>query len=179
MKIRLCLVFLVLSLIFSLSGCQDEVKPSVEEVDKEEPQAIVIKAVESDPRTNEYPTKLSEFSFDFDSDNEEEKIELYTAASRTEDGKMAWDDGQNWLLVAIDKNKYFQLFSGYVQLGQVYYSISTVGEENASQVSVYVATNTSMEITDYVFNKEKGAFEGTTAYSSKPINQYFTSIPNY
>jgi hypothetical protein len=39
-------------------------------------------------------TKLDEFNYDLDSDNSEEKIELYTAAGRNENGEMLWDDGQ-------------------------------------------------------------------------------------
>lgn len=148
-------------------------------VDKQENNIVIIKAIESDPRTNEYPTKLNEFSFDLDLDNEEEKIELYTAAGHGPDGKMLWDDGQKWLLVVVDNNRYYPLLSEFVQAGQVYFSLSKVGEQMISQVNVFVLTQGGMRIIDFVFNNENEYYEGEVVYRPKEKVEYYTSIPSY
>lgn len=166
MKAYVYVVLLVVTLVFSLSGCQDQEK-------------IIVKSVQSDPRTNEFPTKLNEFSFDLDSDNEEEKIEVYTAAGYGPDGKMLWDDGQRWLLVVVDGNKYYPLYSEFVQQGEVFFSLSRVGEQMIPQVNVYISTQGGMEIIDFVSNNKKEQYEGKVVYRPKDKVQYYTSIPSY
>lgn len=179
MKTRICLVIIALSLIFSISGCKGEVKPSLDVVVKQNPESPIIKATEKDPRTAEYQTKLKEFSFDFDSDNEEEKIELYTVAGRNEKGEMMWDDGQNWLLVVVDDGKYYTLFSEYVQIGQVYFSVSTIGQEKVPQVSILLSTGCGTEMIDYIYNNDKESFTAEIGYLVMDKNQFYTSIPGY
>lgn len=179
MKTHIYLTLLVFILVLPISGCQNETKPEVNALAKKESNTIVINAVQSDPRTSELPTKLNDFSFDLDLDKEEERIELYTAAGRGDDGKMWWDDGQKWLLVVVDRDKYYPLYSGFVQIGEVYFSVSTIGEQMVPQISVLLSTHSGISITDFVFNSEKERFEGEAVYRPKDKYQYYTSFPSY
>ena len=179
MKTRICLAIMVLSIIFSITGCQSEIRSDVELLVKQEADSNVIAAVASDPRTNVYATKLKEFSFDLDLDNEEETFELYTAAGRGDKGELLWDDGQRWLLVAIDGNKYYTLFSEYVQLGDVYFNFSTIGEDKIPNVTVMVTSGCGLKVIDYVFNREKDYYQEEIVFKSNDKNSFFTSIPGY
>ena len=179
MRIRGFLILLGVALVFSVSGCQNQPKPAEGTLVKQEPNPIMVKAVQIDPRTSNFPTKLSEFSFDLDSDNEEEKIELYTAAGHGPDGKMLWDDGQRWLLVVIDGDKYYPLYSEFVQIGEVYFGLSKVGEQMTPQVNIFISTHSGMQIIDFTFNNDKGLYEGEIVYRPSEKNQYYTSIPSY
>jgi hypothetical protein len=172
-------MLLVVSIVLSASSCQEQAKPIEDTLAKQVIDSIIVKSVQSDPRTNELPTKLNEFSFDLNLDNAEEKIELYTAAGYGPDGKMLWDDGQRWLLVVVDGNKYYPLYSEFVQLGEVYFSISKVGEQMIPQVNVYISTQSGMEIVDFVFNNEKEQYEGEVVYRPKEEVRYYSSIPSY
>lgn len=179
MKKWFCMLIIILNILFIASGCKEKVEPSldVEEVPKYD--SFTIKASDQDPRTKDFPTMLREFSFDFDSDKEDEKIELYTAAGRDEKGQMMWDDGQNWLLVVADKDKYYTLFSEYVQLGQIHFSVSYVGEDRIPHISILRETGSSTQMFDYAYNIEKDEFIGGIVYSSIDKNQVYSSIPGY
>lgn len=170
---------MVLCLIFAVLGCQAKTNDKVDSLENKEAELKIISAVEVDPRTSEYATKLSEFAYDFDLDNEEEKIELYTVAGRDEKGNMLWDDGQNWLLVVADKDKYYPLFSRYVQLGQLYFSFSTIGEDRTPVVTAFITDHCGMQTIDYVYNREKEYFQEKTVYEASDRNVFFNSIPNY
>lgn len=165
-------------------GCQRqietaEIKTKEASTDKQDIPLNVIKATDVDPRTNEYKTKLKDIAFDFDQDNKEEEIELYTAAGRLENGDMLWDDGQKWLLAAVDENKFYTLYSGYVQLGEVYFTLSTIGEEKIPNVTMILPNHCGIVIYKCAYNVEEDLFQLKTVYESSVENVYFTSIPSY
>jgi len=124
-------------------------------------------------------TKLREFSTDLDLDNIEEKIELYTAAERHENGEMLWDDGQNWVLVVRDGEKSYPLLSQYVQLGVVHFTVSDRGKDKLPNITVIVPTGASFSIMDYIYNEEKNGFGEELIYESKDTNWIYSSIPGY
>lgn len=155
------------------------VEPDKSTSKKQDSSQDIVSPVKEDPRTSEFVTKLKDFSFDYDKDNKEEKIVLYTAAGRNEKGEIMWDDGQNWLLVVVDDGKYYKLFSGYVQLGDVFFDVSTVGEKNTSNITVLINTHCGLQVTECFYNKEKDCFEITTPYDVNDKNVYFNSFPGY
>ncbi|EGW39298.1 hypothetical protein DOT_2760 [Desulfosporosinus sp. OT] len=143
----------------------------------------LIEAVPSESIDTKSMTKLDKFSCDYDLDNNEEKIELYTAARRNEKGEIGWNDGQNWLLVVWDGQKAYPLLSEYVQLGSVYFTVSKNGIEDASKeishINAIINIGTKFSVTTYSFNKDKGGFVGGIVYNSKDTNFVHTSIPDY
>ncbi len=144
-----------------------------------EPKSKIIKAITADPRTANYQTKLEQFSFNMDSDAAEESIELYTTASRGLDGDVLWDDGQKWLLVIADKNRYYSLFDEYVQLGSVYFNVATIGEDQTPCIEVLVQHGCGRKIIDYVYDKKTDSYIENIIYETDDRNESYTSIPAY
>lgn len=140
-------------------------------------QGTQIKAVSTDPRKG-MVTKLSHYSLDIDGDGANETIELYTQAERAPDGQMAWDDGQNWLLVVVDGNNYYPLLQQYVQLGNVYYAV-WYANSNAVTITAAVATGSNVSLINYIYDDERKAFISQSLFDTDAINMMYNSIPNY
>lgn len=101
---------------------ETEDEPLVDETDSNE-------IYPSDKISLENLTLLDEYAFDFDRDKVDEKISLYTAAQRDDDGEIMWDDGQRWLFVVQDTEKDYILFDGWVQLGGITSFTYTVDDD--------------------------------------------------
>jgi hypothetical protein len=180
-------------LSFNLLGCQDEKDTSMLEqplmssapplskpVDKEYSNVNIIQATQKDPKKDkvEMVTKLSDFTLDLDEDGLEEKIQLYTTAGRAEDGSMAWDDGQNWLLLIEDGDNYYPLFQKYVQLGTVYFNI-WYDEKKTPKINVIVSTGAGLNVINYTYDKKENGYLSEKIYDAGNIEFMFSSIPNY
>ncbi|HZK85617.1 MAG TPA: hypothetical protein VFC58_13310 [Desulfosporosinus sp.] len=176
-RISYILLFVFLSIV--LNGCQKSEQTSMPSQPGNKVVNSLIEAVPSESIDTKSMTKLDAFSYDYDLDNTEEEIELYTAARRNEKGEMGWDDGQNWLLVVWDGQKAYPLLSEYVQLGSVYFTVSNNGVSEVSNINVIVHTGAGFSLKTYVFNKDRGGFAGGTVYNSKDTNFVHTSIPGY
>lgn len=179
MKSGVSRIILLVIVAASLIACQPTEKSPMQQPLDEKTKGIIIQATENDPRKNGMSTKLSEFSVDLDLDGEEEKIELYTAAERNENGDMVWDDGQKWLLVIQDGDVYYSLLDEYVQLGQVYFNVSYYNNESVPTITVITDTGANFKLVNYVYDKEQKGYRAELAYDSKDINHIFTSIPSY
>lgn len=172
------LIVLALLLAF-ITGCQDKVQTNLAPLNGDKAEKLLIKAVKSDLVNAMGMTKLEEFSIDLDMDSTEENIELYTAAKRNAKGEMMWDDGQNWLLVVRDGDKSYPLLSGYVQLGQVYFTVSRIGPDQGHNIAVIVPTDSSFSVIGYSFDSEKKGFVRQQLYESEDDNWIYSSIPDY
>lgn len=173
MKLRILLVMLMVVLTIGLIGCQNSGKPIPEQNVKENGEGIidptqeklVVTANKKDPRLEGMATKLNEFSFDLDGDGVEEIVELHTAAERAENGEMAWDDGQNWLLVVVDDNDYYPLLQQYVQLGTVYFTVTEDNDGN-STITIIVNTGVGLKIMSFSYDKNLKAYAGEVVYET-------------
>ena len=173
---RYYLIFLLLFISSVLIGCQPQGANKIQESVLAQTDEKIILPITDDPIKPDYKTKVSEYTVDLDSDNVEETIELYTSAERYK-GKMMWDDGQKWLLVVKDDKKFYTLFSEYVQLGQVYFSVYFLGENRIPMINVFVSSG---KLTNYVFDKDKQGYRENSLYVSKDIKgMSFTSLPSY
>ncbi|NLK72943.1 MAG: hypothetical protein GX285_08000 [Clostridiales bacterium] len=139
----------------------------------------IIEAVPIESVDTKSMTKLDEFTYDLDLDGSEEKIELYIAAERDENGELMLDDGQNWLLTVLDGENAFPLLSEYVQLGSVYFTVSNSSEDEVSNINVIVSTGAGYTQKSYSFNSDKDGYVGGIVYSSEDHNFLFKSIPSY
>lgn len=179
MKRRRYLLIIIAFLVVFLIGCQNEKQNNVPQQSEIKTETRLIEAVASGSVETEGMTKLKEFSVDLDSDNAEEKIELYTAALRNEKGEMLWDDGQNWILLVNDGDKSYPLFSQYVQLGVVYFTVSKSSENPVPNITVIVPTGTGFSMMGYSYAGEKNGFTEEPLYKSKDDNWVYSSIPGY
>ncbi|MDD2421695.1 MAG: hypothetical protein PHU78_06105 [Heliobacteriaceae bacterium] len=177
---------LVLLLCFGifLTGCQTTGEkpandpPATNGQQVQQPESQLVPAGD-DPKKTERWTMLSEVYVDLNLDGKEEHLGLFTTAERDKKGNMMWDDGQKWLLVVQDEQKFYPLFSEYVQLGSVYFNVAAYGEKEPPKVTVIVSTGSDLKLTNYSYAKDKDGYQEEPLYDSKAINRIFTSLPEY
>lgn len=109
-------------------------------------------------------TLLDEYIFDFDGDKQDEKISMYTAAGRAENGEMAWDDGQNWLIVVQDSDKDYVLFDDYVQLGSINYYVYTA--DDSFYIDTVQVGTASLTHKTYAYDKDSDSFKIKVQYTT-------------
>lgn len=181
---RYVIILLTFMLVLT-TGCQQNKPPEAVKPTIVQPQpapsgeAIVIAPVAGNTLETAGMTLITEFSSDLDMDNSEEKIELYTAAERDENGEIGWDDGQNWILAVRDGDKAYPLLSQYVQLGLVYFTVSNKGADQIPNITVMVPTGASFNMTGYAYDKEGDCYKGKLLYESADDNWLYSSIPGY
>ena len=186
---KINLVVILCTLMVFLSGCQPSTPPnnqqeppqnqSQENPQNQSQEKQVIHASTVDPLTQDSWTQLSQSSVDLDADNEEESLILYTAAQRDSKGEIMWDDGQKWLLLVKDDTSYYTLFSEYVQLGSVYFTVAGIENTPTPRIGMLVSTGSNLSLTNYTYVQGKQGYEEETAYDSGIINSIFTSFPAY
>lgn len=181
---RISYILLLGFILVIFTGCQKSEQTSMPfQSGNDKAKSNLIKAVSSESFDTKGMTKLDEFSSDLDLDNSEEKIGLYTHAEQDVNGKMMYNDGQDWLLAVWDGEKVYPLLSEYVQNGSVYFTVSKNGIEDASKeishVNVIINTGAKFSVITYSFNKDKGGFVERNVYTSNDYNFVYSSIPNY
>ena len=123
-------------------------------------------------------TVLEKMYVDVDNDGQDESIELFTSAKRDEDGKMGWDDGQQWLLLVNDEGKSFPFFDGYVQSGQLEFWVSTFNKSQKSspedidlEKHIFVMkTGNAIQLSGYSWDKQNLCFKKEILFD--PPNQW-------
>ena len=111
-------------------------------------------------------TLLDDSKIDIDQDEQQETVELYTAAKKDSKGQIGWDDGQPWLLRVTDDDKEYILFDDYVQLGKLNYWLYTT-VENEVHITTMQTSCAGFLITDYKFDSEKKRFERNIVFNPK------------
>ncbi len=166
-------LMMIMTLVFALFGCTPATKPVDGPAEPiEEPDGQIIKPV--DKVDIENLTILDEFEFDFDKDEEMEKISMLTTAQKDSKGEIAWDDGQNWMLIVQDKDKDYVLVDEYVQLGMIDFNVFTIDEE--FYISTYSPRTASLTLNIYQYDRDNDSFIMTTPYNpSGNVNMIKTS----
>lgn len=140
---------------------------------KEDPKSTTIEATDKVDYSD--LTLLDSMKIDFDKDGNEEAIELYTVAGRGPDGEIAWDDGQNWILVVKDNDKDFVLFEDYVQLGGI--SFYAYFEDEDFVVTKIQSGTANLTLTEYSFDKNSNNFVCTEKFAAKGNVNMFHQAP--
>ncbi|MDP4109267.1 MAG: hypothetical protein Q8878_04485 [Bacillota bacterium] len=110
------------------------------------------------------------FDYDITEDKVPDKIVLYTAAKKDQNGQWAFDDGQEWALVAVVGARSYALFDRrYVQNGSVSYQVFK-SEGGAAHVLVTCREGSGIKVSDFVYAAKGNAFTETVVYSSGTIN---------
>jgi len=164
------IIIITVILMLGLVGCNSDNDISTDTSKND----IEIINISNERVSTENLTLLDEYSIDFDNDNIEESIELYTAAGRGPDGEMMWDDGQDFLLIVKDKEGEFILFNEYVQIGQIDLYVYTA-EDNEFHITTLQPGSASMRMTDYNFNKDKKQFEKSIVFNPNNVNLMHSS----
>ncbi len=118
--------------------------------------------------TEKFPSKdytlLDSYEFDINGDGTEETIALYTTAQRDSHGEIMWDDGQTWALVVHGKDKDYELYKNYVQLGSIQFYAFTA--DDIFHIATVESTTAGLKFVDYVFNKDEGSFTPEIHYDA-------------
>lgn len=101
-------------------------------------------------------TLLDSYKFDINEDGTEETIGLYTTAQRDSKGEIMWDDGQIWILAVHGKDKDYELFNSYVQLGGIQFYVFTA--DDTFHITTVENTTAGLKLTDYLYNKAENSF---------------------
>lgn len=188
-KIPLALVILLaLTISFGCTPKEPPTEPNIPEnvIDKEDPVANEpneestdsFTISESEPIDFSDLTLLSSTTIDYDGDETNETISLYTVAGRGPDGEMAWDDGQNWILAIHDTDKEYILFNDYVQLGSI--SFYAYFEDEDFVISTIQSGTANLSLTEYRLDKASGDFIGTIKFAAEGnVNMFYQAPLNY
>ncbi len=106
-------------------------------------------------------------------DDEHAKLTLYVAAEVDEEGNLAFDDGQDWLLVLETAIGRYPIFPRrYVQIGDVSCTVfnDLRLEPAVFHVMVTVRQTAGFEIYDCVYDQAEKAFRRLPVYSVGNIN---------
>lgn len=119
-------------------------------------------------------TLLDQYIYDFNLDGFDEKISMYTAAQRDENGNIMWDDGQRWLFVVEGKDEDYVLFDDYVQLANINYHVYTEDDE-FNIVSSYVG-GANLTLSNYKYDTQNHVFLKSTSFdTSGNVNMLHSS----
>ena len=165
---KITLLTIILALTIIAFGCTpttdnpNEIPGEIDTGNNEEIEEVVITPV--DKVDVENLTLLDEYSIDFDNDEVEEKVAMYTVAGKDSNGEIAWDDGQNWLFVVHDTEKDYVLVDEYVQLGRIDFNIYTI--EDDFYIATYSGRTASLTLNLYHYDRENDSFVKTTPFTT-------------
>lgn len=125
-----------------------------------------------------YPQTLyKSATLDMDGDGEEEVIELYVNAGKTENGVFAWDDGQTWLLVVKDGDKTYPLFDDFVQLGSI--DFSTTRLDGKPGIVMIMRSHSDRIVQKFSYDKNENGYQKETFYKKENINDQYNQPASY
>ncbi|WP_339252327.1 hypothetical protein NSQ43_01120 [Sporosarcina sp. FSL W8-0480] len=133
---------------------------------------IHAKAIEKYPQTL-YKTAV----LDLDRDGEEEIVELYVNAGKTDDGLFAWDDGQTWMLVVKDGEETYSLFDEYVQLGSVDFSTTIIDKKQA--IVMVMSQHANRTVQKFTYDQNEKGYYKETIYKKENMQDHYNKPASY
>ncbi len=180
------LLFALLLVVLSFSGCKKNVNQNVNSVADPEvvSNAEIIKPAEIPADVFSWNV-ASDFTGDLDGDGTNEKIVLVTSAERDKDGEFFWNDGQQWALY-IDGKEDYLLYNQYLSTGFPYFEVSDyyMKDGTKTQIKLIVSTGASFSVSNYGFSESDGGYAKAVIYDTANvteggINRIFSSLPDY
>ena len=111
-------------------------------------------------------TLLDSASVNVDGDSVPEKVELYAEVKRDRAGRIAWDDGQRWLLVVRKGEETFTLLDELVQLGTVGFTAVEHASGDQGAIVVETQAGAGVRVRSYVFDRAAGGFVSRDSVSA-------------
>ncbi|MDW0118238.1 hypothetical protein QTL97_14995 [Sporosarcina thermotolerans] len=133
---------------------------------------IHAKAIEKYPQT-----LYKKVALDLDRDGEEEVVELYVNAGKTENGLFAWDDGQTWMLVVKDGEETYPLFDDYVQLGSV--DFSTTIFDGKPGIVMVMSQHANKTVQKFTYDKNEKGYQKETFYKKENTQDQYNQPASY
>ena len=110
-------------------------------------------------------TIYQEFFYDFNGDDFEDHIVLYTSAEKDKNGEFMWDDGQHWSLVVEIDDKKYDLYSTYLH-GDMEFDMIELYKGEEVIPSVRLSVNGWAGIQIYHYDYKNGVFESQKMYDT-------------
>ena len=150
--------------ILSLCGCnKPETPPQKQEVNTQEESKKTKHEPEAEVDTEGYK-KVNEYSYDFDSDGEDDLLEVFSTEFY-EDDELHFDDGANWIITVTTASGVYKLYDGYIQLGKAELDIGELYNETPEKIIILTqTTGAGKSVTHYTFSQ--GAFYEETVYAT-------------
>lgn len=182
---------LVLMLVLALAGCgkasdKKDTEPKPIEAATEEKDEKISEKQKEDKITiglskelemksswtilDEYSTQITRHG----ADDDEDRIMLATSAAKDKSGEMLWDDSNEWALAVLTKDGAYNLFSQRVQLGDVFFEVSTARENGVSKeiITLYVFAESENKIYNFTYNEQEDAFVREEVFSTSKDKIY-------
>ena len=162
---------------FAFSGCSEKPEPDTPNT----PSVPVVsqeKEVKKHTITDEINTegynKISEYSIDFDRDDEEDLVELFSGAQIV-DGELFGDDRNRWILTVTTNEGTYKLYDEYIQLGEIQVEVGEFYNEDVDRALIMTITsNAGKSITHFVYRDD--VFIEDVVYSTDEYSQNGASI---
>lgn len=177
-------LIIILMLSMALAGCKkaeeeiseptkDEAVEETEEPVREKTKTALSATLEMSSDwtiLDEYSTQITEHS----SDDAEDRIMLATSASVDEDGEVCWDDSDEWALAVLTEDGAYNLFLERVQLGDVFFEVSTAYVKGVPKetITVYVFAEAGNKIYNYTYDEAEDVFIGEEVFSTSREADY-------
>lgn len=114
-------------------------------------------------------TLLDSASVNVDGDSVPERVELYAEVERDRAGRIAWDDGQRWLLVVRKGEETFTLLDEQVQLGTVGFTAVEHASGDQGAIVVEMQAGSGVRVRSYVFDRAAGGFVSRDSVSASGV----------
>lgn len=111
-------------------------------------------------------TLLDSASVNVDGDSVPERVELYAEVKRDRAGRIAWDDGQRWLLIVRKGDETFTLLDERVQLGTVGFTAVEHASGDQGAIVVETQAGAGVRVRSYVFDRAAGGFVSRDSVSA-------------
>lgn len=103
-------------------------------------------------------TLLDSASVNVDGDSVAERVDLYADVERDRAGRIAWDDGQRWLLVVRKGDETFTLMDEFVQLGTVGFTAVEHASGDQGAIVAETRAGSGVRVRSFVFDRAAGGF---------------------
>jgi hypothetical protein len=130
-------------------------------------------------------TLLERSYIDLNGDGEDESVELYTSAQPAPDGRMGWDTGHTWKLVARAGERFYPLFDEYLQYGELQYWLVATNPKRLDapadgdlEISVYAAVTTGNDFKLLRFAWDERSAAYAQEIVANPSDQWFVRHSN-
>ena len=177
-------LIIILMLSMALAGCkkaeEETVEPPKDEIAEETEERVREKtkiALSTKLEMSSNWTILDEYSAQItrhSSEDAEDRIMLATSASVDEDGEVCWDDSDEWALAVVTEDGAYNLFLERVQLGDVFFEVSTAYVKGAPKeiITVYVFAEAGNKIYNYTYDEDEDVFIEEEVFSTSREADY-------
>lgn len=178
------LLLLTLSMLI-LTGCKETQKTSTP--DTSDDTEVTASSNESEKETEKIRHEISdsidtdgyilidEISYDFDSDGEDDLLELFSTVAYKDDEKFHHDDGASWLITVTTQEGVFKLFDQYIQLGYPQIDVGEFYNDDVTKVIILTqTTGAGKSISHYAY--EDDGFSEELIYSTDNFTESGASI---